>query len=52
LREKLGLPPLAAQDSDDEVVDPEKEAYDNYQKMKQEQEKAKRAEEIKKNIEK
>ncbi|KAL9543796.1 hypothetical protein MBANPS3_007941 [Mucor bainieri] len=53
LREKLGLPPLAIEgDADDQVVDPDKDAYDNYQKIKQEKERLAKEEEIRKNIEK
>ncbi|KAI8988152.1 SART-1 protein [Mycotypha africana] len=52
LREKLGLPPLAADDDADEVADPDQVAYENYQKLKEEKEKAAKEEEIKKNIEK
>ncbi|KAI9485689.1 MAG: SART-1 protein [Benjaminiella poitrasii] len=52
LREKLGLPPLAVEDSDEEIVDPEREAYENYQKQKQEEARAAKEEEIRKNIEK
>ncbi|GAA5811868.1 hypothetical protein MFLAVUS_005314 [Mucor flavus] len=52
LREKLGLPPLAIAGSSDDIIDPDKDAYDNYQKIKQEQEKEAKAEAIRKNIEK
>ncbi|GAN05013.1 SART-1 protein [Mucor ambiguus] len=53
LREKLGLPPLAIEgDAEDQVVDPDKDAYDNYQKSKQEKERLAKEEEIRKNIEK
>ncbi|KAI8350587.1 SART-1 protein [Choanephora cucurbitarum] len=53
LREKLGLPPLAAEGtSEDEAVDPERDAYENYQKLQQEKQKAKKDEEIRKKIEK
>lgn len=53
IREKLGLPPLAIQDeSDEETIDPEKQAYDNYQNLKKEKERAAKEEEIRKNIEK
>ncbi|KAK4516896.1 uncharacterized protein ATC70_000223 [Mucor velutinosus] len=53
LREKLGLPPLAIEgDAEDQVVDPDKDAYDNYQKIKQEKERLAKEEEIRKNIEK
>ncbi|KAF1807371.1 SART-1 protein [Mucor lusitanicus] len=53
LREKLGLPPLAIEgDAEDQVVDPDKDAYENYQKIKQEKERLAKEEEIRKNIEK
>jgi len=52
LREKLGLPPLAIEGTSEDIVDSEKDAYDNYQKMKQETDKAAKAEEIRKSIEK
>ncbi|KAI7896986.1 SART-1 protein, partial [Mucor mucedo] len=52
LREKLGLPPLAIAGSAEDAADPDKDAYDNYQRMKQEKDKAAKDEEIKKNIEK
>ncbi|KAG2210347.1 hypothetical protein INT47_003332 [Mucor saturninus] len=52
LREKLGLPPLAIAGSAEDAADPDKDAYDNYQRMKQERDKAAKDEEIKKNIEK
>lgn len=48
----MGLPPLAIEGSGEEIVDPEKDAYENYQKMKQEADKASKEEEIRKNIEK
>jgi U4/U6.U5 tri-snRNP-associated protein 1 len=52
LREKLGLPPLAIEGSAEDIVDPEKDAYDNFQRIKQEKERAAKEEEIRKNIEK
>ncbi|CEP19486.1 hypothetical protein [Parasitella parasitica] len=52
LREKLGLPPLAIEgDADDEIVDPDKDAYENFQRIKQEKERLAKEEEIRKNIE-
>ncbi|KAI9314126.1 SART-1 protein [Dichotomocladium elegans] len=51
LRAKLGLAPLGG-DDDQETVDPDKEAYDNFQKMKRELQKEKEAEEIRARIEK
>ncbi|RCH94472.1 hypothetical protein CU098_005928 [Rhizopus stolonifer] len=53
LREKLGLPPLAVGgSSDDEAVDPERDAYENFQKLQKEKEKVKKEEELKQKIEK
>jgi U4/U6.U5 tri-snRNP-associated protein 1 len=51
LRAKLGLPPLAIEESDEETIDPEREAYENYQRQKEDQERAKREEEAKKKSE-
>ncbi|KAI7879460.1 SART-1 protein [Lichtheimia hyalospora FSU 10163] len=50
LREKLGLPPLA-QDAE-QPADPDQEAFDNYQKKKEQDEKAAQADEIRARIEK
>ncbi|ORZ03357.1 SART-1 protein [Syncephalastrum racemosum] len=50
LRAKLGLPPLAG--DAEEQIDPDQEAYENYQKRKDEEEKQRKAEEIRRNIEK
>ncbi|CDH54928.1 sart-1 protein [Lichtheimia corymbifera JMRC:FSU:9682] len=50
LREKLGLPPLA-QDAE-QPADPDQEAFDNYQKKKEQDEKEAKAEEIRARIEK
>ncbi|KAI8377715.1 SART-1 protein [Radiomyces spectabilis] len=50
LRAKLGLPPLAG--DTEETVDPDRVAYENYQRMKQDQEKEAKAKEIKDRIEK
>lgn len=46
----MGLPPLA-QDAE-QPADPDQEAFDNYQKRKEEDEKAAKAEEIRARIEK
>lgn len=51
LREQLGLKPLGADDEETETVDPERQAYENYQRQKDEEESAKKAEEIKARIE-
>ncbi|CAO3654914.1 unnamed protein product [Mucor hiemalis] len=50
LREKLGLPPLALEGSGEDIVNPEKDAYDNYQKMKQEADKASKDEKSEKTL--
>lgn len=50
LREKLGLPPLA-QDAE-QPADPDQEAFDNYQKKKEQDEKEAQAAEIRARIEK
>ncbi|KAI7902716.1 SART-1 protein [Cokeromyces recurvatus] len=52
IRKKLGLPLLAVEGSDDETVDPEREAYENYQKQKQEKEREAKEEKIRESIEK
>ncbi|KAI8880332.1 SART-1 protein [Backusella circina FSU 941] len=49
IRKKLGLPELSL---DAEQVNPDQEAYDNYQKLKDEQERESKAQDIKKRIEK
>jgi U4/U6.U5 tri-snRNP-associated protein 1 len=49
IRKKLGLPELSL---DAEQANPDQEAYDNYQKLKDEQQKESKADEIKKRIEK
>jgi U4/U6.U5 tri-snRNP-associated protein 1 len=48
----LGLPPLAIEGSADDLVDPDKDAYENFQRIKQERERVAKEEEIRKNIEK
>ncbi|KAI9279600.1 SART-1 protein [Sporodiniella umbellata] len=53
LREKLGLPPLATQDSDEEeTVDPQQEAFENYQKLLADRKKVEKEKQIKENLEK
>lgn len=39
-------------DAEDQAVDPDRDAYDNYQKIKQEEQRLAKEEEVRKNIEK